>query len=111
MSVKLTLASLEARREADDDGAEVHHAAVFPAIRRAMNVIAANAPDEWPDGNEHLPSSMSLVFLQRAKLRVSIERGAGRVGRTRCRSLGQRHIYNGRENRDAVDLSIVRKYE
>lgn len=47
----------------------------------------------------------------KAKLRVSIERGARRVGRTRCRSLGQRHIYNGRENRDAVDLSIVRKYE
>ena len=59
MSVKLTPASLEARREADGDGAETHQAAVFPAIRRAMNIIAVNAPDEWPDGNERLPSSMS----------------------------------------------------
>lgn len=65
MSVKLNLASLEARKEADGNRAEKHHAAVFPAIRRAMNVIAANAPDEWPDGNERLPSSMSWTFLHK----------------------------------------------
>lgn len=62
--VKEKLANLLLRKEDVGEGLAKHHAAVLPAMRSDIKVIAAKAADEWPDGNERRPSRITAALLK-----------------------------------------------